>query len=72
MNSGATKPFPHPRGRDTFQSIQDYPWEDWVERRGIEEGVVEVAIEGGIPDIERYVRRVVQMQTIKELRVILG
>src|SRR6266853_1172598 len=63
MNSGATKPFPHPRGRDTFLAISDYPWEDWVEKRGIDEAVGGVDFEGGIPDISRHVRRVVQMQT---------
>jgi hypothetical protein len=26
MNSGCTKPFPHPRGISTFQRIADYPY----------------------------------------------
>ena len=70
MNSGATKPFPHPRGRDTFLPISEYPWSEWVRRRGVEEAVVEVAFEEGVPDVERYVHRVVRMQEERELEVL--
>ena len=29
INSGSTKPFPHPRGNNTFNRIQNYPYSIW-------------------------------------------
>lgn len=55
MNSGATKPFPHPRGRDTFLPITEYPLDFWKNRRRRGEWVVELLVTGGVPDIARYV-----------------
>jgi hypothetical protein len=49
MNSGATKPRPHPRGRDTFLSLEQYPFEDRV-RRGLRP-IVELAVEYAVLDI---------------------
>lgn len=72
INSGATKPFPHPRGRESFLPLETYPWEDWVRRRNMREAVVEVAFEEGIPDVSRYVQRVVRMNQETELRTIFS
>ena len=33
MNSGCTRPYPHPRGNSTFQRISDYPYSHWRTRR---------------------------------------
>jgi hypothetical protein len=57
MNSGCTKPMPHPRGPDTFLSIDNYPYDFWkkVRRRKAGERVVELTVIGGIPDISKYV-----------------
>lgn len=55
MNSGATKPYPHPRGRETVLSLSDYPIEDWKRRRPRGEWVVELLVARGIPDIVSYV-----------------
>jgi hypothetical protein len=62
MNSGCTKPMPHPRGRRTFTSIADYPYAYWRARRKRGERVVELAVAGGVPDIRKYVRRVLVMK----------
>lgn len=58
INSGATRPVAQPRGRDTFLPLQQYPFQEWKARRRGREPVVECAIQGGVPDIVRYVERV--------------
>ncbi|MEW8052030.1 MAG: hypothetical protein AB2748_02375 [Candidatus Thiodiazotropha endolucinida] len=63
MNSGCTRPFPHPRGRNTFSKIDEYPFT--IRKRkavGVWDAVVEVAIQGGVPDIAKYVLRVESRQ----------
>jgi hypothetical protein len=70
MNSGNTKPVPHPRGEKTFLRIPDYPYSDWRVKRARGERVVEFAIDDGVPDISKYVTRVVEMQGSKEIRTI--
>lgn len=67
MNSGCTKPVPHPRGEDTFCRIKDYPYSEWRKRRRRGERVVELAVDYAIPDIGNYVLRVVTMQGDQEL-----
>ncbi len=62
INSGATKPFPRARGRDTFLPIADYPYADWRVRRAAGERVVELSVLGGVPDMERFVLRVTTMR----------
>jgi hypothetical protein len=68
MNSGCTKPFPHPRGLDTFKGIEAYSYDHW-RRKGRKRGerVVELSVLHSVPDIARFVRRVTVMQgeTIK-------
>jgi hypothetical protein len=69
MNSGCTKPFPHPRSEKTFRRISDYPY---AERAHVKRGerVVELAVDYGIPDIRDYAIRVVEMQGTEEIREI--
>ncbi len=67
MNSGCTKPFPHPRGRATFKRISEYPYAEWRKRRRRGERVVELAIDYAVPDIIGFVRRVVRMAGGKEI-----
>jgi hypothetical protein len=62
INSGATKPFPRARGRDTFLPISEYPYADWRRRRAAGERVVELSVIGGVPDVERFVRRAISMR----------
>jgi hypothetical protein len=62
MNSGATKPFPHPRGKDTFLPIKDYPLEHWKRLRRNGEWVVELLVSAGVPDILRFVEEAKHVQ----------
>lgn len=67
MNSGCTKPYPHPRDEKTFQRISDYPYSYWRSRRVRGERVVELAVDYSISDVAQFVTRVVQMQAGREL-----
>lgn len=58
INSGATVFNPQPRGRDTFLPIADYPLATWRKKRGQENAVVELAVDGGVPNIADFVLRV--------------
>ena len=52
MNSGATKPMPHPRSPTTFLPICDYPFERWRQKRSqARKAVAEVAVTHSVPDI---------------------
>jgi len=62
INSGATRPFPAPRGATTLLSIDTYPYAHWRSKRPKGERVVELAVDYGVPDIARFVRRVTTMQ----------
>jgi hypothetical protein len=57
MNTGNTRPFPHPRGPDTFRCMEDY---DYQNRRKLTDyrSVVELTVIGGVAEIHRYVTRV--------------
>jgi len=57
MNSGATKPFPHPRGRDTFLPMADYPLSNWKKKRPRGEWVVELLVRHGVSDIVDFLER---------------
>jgi hypothetical protein len=70
INSGCTKPMPHPRGLSTFQSIDNYPYAHWRPRRRRGERVVELAVSPGVTDIERYVLRVIRMKAGEELKLL--
>ena len=66
INSGTTKPFPSTaskRGRATFLSIADYPYAQWRSSgRKLGERAVELTVDYGVPDVTRFVRRIVRMQ----------
>jgi len=63
MNSGCTKPYPHPRGPDTFLPITKYPFDEWRRRRGARgDPLVEVAVEYSVPDVRKFVTQVVSMR----------
>jgi hypothetical protein len=61
MNTGNTQPFAHPRGPDKFMKLQDYPFDERA-KYGRQNQVVEVAIEGGVPDMKKYV---ISVETLK-------
>ncbi len=62
MNSGNTKPFPHPRDETTFSRVSDYPYKSWRSKRKRGERVVELAIDHSVPDLRKFVTRVVVVQ----------
>ena len=67
MNSGCTKPYPHPRDEHTFERIPDYPYSCWRKRRQRCRRVVELAIDYSVPDIADFVTRVMRMKGSHEL-----
>lgn len=54
MNTGNTRPYPHPRSPATFQSMHDYPY---AERRRLSDysAVVELTVMGGVTDVKDFV-----------------
>jgi hypothetical protein len=60
MNSGNTLPIAQPRGLTTLKSMNDYPFEQRL-RLGPYYTVVELAVEGGIPNILDYTIQVDEM-----------
>ncbi|MFL5612430.1 MAG: DUF7002 family protein [Gemmatimonadaceae bacterium] len=57
MNSGATKPYPHPRGRKTFLPMSEYPLAAWRRKRPKGDSVVEVLVKGGVRGIAALVEK---------------
>ncbi len=57
MNTGNTRPYPHPRGRETFRSMEEY---DYQSRRKLADysSVVELTVIGGVADIQKDVTKV--------------
>ena len=72
LNSGCTKPFPHARGLETFQRIVNYPYSRWKAKRRRGERVVELAVDYAVPDIAKFVRRVVRMKGDEELAILFN
>jgi hypothetical protein len=70
INSGCTKPMPHPRDETIFTRICDYPYSHWRERRSRQERVVELAVDHSVKDIRDHVRRVVVKRGIDVLTVL--
>ena len=59
INSGCTKPYPQPRGPDTFLPLPSYPFASWMEkRRSVAEAVVELAVDYSVPDVCDFILRV--------------
>ena len=52
MNSGATKPFPHPRSMDMFMTLADFPFDERMNRHKAEGAVAEVCVEYGVEEVE--------------------
>ena len=51
INSGFSLRFPQRRGRGTFQSLADYPFADWVRKRGLADAVAECTVLGGVTNV---------------------
>ncbi|HEX7964207.1 MAG TPA: hypothetical protein VF651_00705 [Gammaproteobacteria bacterium] len=70
MNSGCTTPFAHPRGKTTFMPPEKYPYAENRRRKGRRDAIVEVAVVGGMSDIENCLvdRQVISYGQIKSLK----
>lgn len=55
INSGATRPFAWPRGKDSFLSIEEYPFEEFRKKRGRKNAVAEFSVDYSVPDICDFV-----------------
>jgi hypothetical protein len=51
INSGSTLYVPQPRGRQTFRSIRDYPFDERRKGRKISAAIAELVVLDGVPDI---------------------
>ncbi|MCY4260875.1 MAG: hypothetical protein OXC91_11495 [Rhodobacteraceae bacterium] len=51
MNSGATKPYPHPRCMGLFKTFEEFPFDERLKQRGRAMAIAEVCVVGSIPDI---------------------
>jgi hypothetical protein len=70
MNTGATKPFPHPRGRDTFSRIELYLYES-RRRKPDHDAIVELTVLGGVPNITKYICSVTAIDRAGSRRTII-
>lgn len=70
MNTGATKPYPFPRGPSTFQRLETYPLAAMVKKRGNRDPIVELAVDYSVPDIREIVLAVKLMRGEEILRTI--
>ncbi len=70
MNSGATKPFPHPRTFDLFKTFEDFPFDERLMRYRykVANAVAEVCVVDGIQDIGELVVKVHEKATIDDLK----
>ena len=51
LNTGATKPMPHPRGKDCFVPLSSYPFAYWQQKRNGRDAVVELAVRGAVAGV---------------------
>jgi hypothetical protein len=58
LNTGATKPMPHPRGKNCFVPLAAYPFEYWRMKRGRKTAVVELAVPDGVRDLADFLESV--------------
>lgn len=58
MNTGNTKPYPHPRGLDTFVPLSEFDYDASRRKRGPNKAIAEVVVHHSVPDIADFVVRV--------------
>jgi hypothetical protein len=61
MNSGNTKPFPHPRGNATFLPLDKFPFQERSKTGNKQNAIVEFAVKSAVPDISDFVIKVDHM-----------
>lgn len=57
MNTGNTRPYPHPRSPATFRSMSDYPYAERT-RLADYSAIVELTVMDGVPDAKDFVIKV--------------
>lgn len=62
INTGSTLFNAPRRGRGTFATVEDYPYEEWRRRRGRKDAVVELAVRYAVPDIATATIRATRRQ----------
>lgn len=69
INSGATL-FPNasPRGSDTFQTIDGYPFAERRRKHPVSEAITELTVIGGVPDLQAHVVEVHRFQGAESLQ----
>lgn len=58
LNSGCTRPIAWPRGRRTFLSLAEYPFEFRRKRYSVKNAVAEMAVTYGVPNVADLIVRV--------------
>lgn len=61
INSGSTIYKPQPRGRQTFLSIEGYPFSERKKKRGIANAIAEMCVERGVPNLADFTVRACRM-----------
>lgn len=70
-NTGSTAYEPPARGAETFQSISDYPYDEWrAKGRGSRDAVVELVVPRGVENIRDHVTRVERRRGDQLLQVV--
>lgn len=69
-NSGCTIMNPVTRGKGFFSRVKDFDFEYWRKKRGRQNAITEVCVEGGVPEIMKIVESVTRMQEDQELEVL--
>lgn len=67
INSGSTIYNPPVRGRDTLLPLRAYPFEEWSKKRGRRLAIAEVAVLGGLPNIDGIVIRAERRRGVRIL-----
>lgn len=72
INSGNTLPVGRPRGRDTFRTISDYPFDKMCLKRKKQDAVAELCVRYAVPNIRDFVSRVERRRGSSLLAVLLS
>lgn len=55
LNSGCTRPVPHPRGKNTFQTLAEYDFEENRRKKGgAAKAIVEIVVDYEVSDIAEF------------------
>lgn len=71
INTGSTLFNAPRRGRSTFATVEEYPYEEWRRRRGRLDAIVELAVPYAVPDIAAATIRATRRQG-DQLLAVLG